>query len=64
MNLRAGISRFDGFRVRCITTLPTLHNNSEYYSKGGTKMLLFFRLDCVIDTTDKSHYSRLSVQPE
>lgn len=24
LNLRAGISRFDGFRVRCITTLPTL----------------------------------------
>ena len=27
LNLRAGISRFAGFRVRCITTLPTLHNN-------------------------------------
>ena len=24
LNLRAGISRFAGFRVRCITTLPTL----------------------------------------
>lgn len=31
LNLRAGISRFAGFRVRCITTLPTLHNK-EYYS--------------------------------
>lgn len=27
LNLRAGISRFDGFRVRCITTLPTLRES-------------------------------------
>ena len=26
MNLRAGMNRVGGFRVRCITTLPTLHN--------------------------------------
>ena len=25
LNSCAGVSRFDGFRVRCITTLPTLH---------------------------------------
>lgn len=30
LNLRAGISRFAGFRVRCITTLPTFH---EYHSQ-------------------------------
>ncbi|PCM01731.1 hypothetical protein B5J96_1731 [Lactiplantibacillus plantarum] len=32
MNLRAGISRFAGFRVRCITTLPTLHMVLNKYS--------------------------------
>lgn len=26
LNLRAGMNRVGGFRVRCITTLPTLHN--------------------------------------
>lgn len=27
LNLRAGMNRVGGFRVRCITTLPTLHNS-------------------------------------
>lgn len=33
LNLRAGISRFDGFRVRCITTLPTLQNTRTSITK-------------------------------
>lgn len=33
LNLRAGISRFAGFRVRCITTLPTLQSTEPVYQK-------------------------------
>ena len=44
LNLRAGISRFAGFRVRCITTLPTLHVVLNKYSIISFQNKYLFRI--------------------